>query len=508
MIRTVEHQKAETSHLSSVAEGSHGLTWAVSEGDVYMYSVVASHLRIGGRTLQNETFNIRVTIDALPSISENISDAIYWGFNLTHYYYHPRPNVTITFDNGTDCQYLERLFILLPKGNWSFYTAIFDDNEDFGIIFDGADFWGAELEWLSDAIYWGFTLTREYSRAFTQIDMVVESGMTSFQVGRTDGVLHSLYSQIDRLSYSDGSFDERQEYSMHQTSCTNPCMLDRLDNDADDINNHQEALIGTDPNNNDTDSDFMPDGWEYHYQLDPLADDSLDDPDQDGLSNLGEYLNNADPRDSDTDSDSIPDGQEVHTYGTSPNDKDTEDDLMPDGWEVVYGLNPLANDSYDDFDSDGLHNLMEHELGTSPISNDTDADLASDGWEFLYGFDPLAAFDGSEDADGEGLVNYEEERYGTDPWSEDTDQDGFSDFWEIQNNFDPLESYVSLSQHVVANTGLIIVGIMGITVSFAGHRYILFAQVRAHKRRLREEEEEIRRTFEELVNWEEDWNSE
>ena len=55
-----------------------------------------------------------------------------------------------------------------------------------------------------------------------------------------------------------------------------------------------------DPNNADTDSDGMPDGWEVTNGLDPLVDDSAGDPDVDGLINLDEYTNGTDPNNADT----------------------------------------------------------------------------------------------------------------------------------------------------------------------------------------------------------------
>jgi hypothetical protein len=489
MIRAIENEKDEISHLSANTDGNHGLSWGVSEGDMFSYHV--NRYVIEDSTSDTASFKVLITIDDLPEIPETITVSSPVDIDSTITFDIPRPNVTIAFDNGTDCHDLELPFIVLPIGNWSLYTELVDEE------------WGtSSLEWLSDTTYWGFDHTVGWFFGW-----VTNNTVYSFQFRRADGVLHSSDTRV-RVS-TRGKFTMRKEYTMHHIPCNTPCLLDRIDRDADNLSNHQESLIGTDPFDNDTDSDLMPDGWEYYCQLNPLVDDSLGDPDHDDLSNLGEYLHDADPHDSDTDSDSIPDGLEVHTYGTLPNNEDTENDLMPDGWEVLYGLNPLVNDSYDDLDSDGLHNLLEHELGTSPIDTDTDSDLASDAWEVLHNFDPLDATDGSEDADGDGLANCEEEHFGTDPYESDTDQDGFSDLWETLNDFNPVDPNVPFIQHVVANTGFIIAGVVGITVTFAaGYRYLLSTEVRAHKRRLREEEEEIRRTFEELVNRGESKNSE
>ena len=61
-----------------------------------------------------------------------------------------------------------------------------------------------------------------------------------------------------------------------------------LDTDGDGIGNNADP---------DDDGDGMPDSWEQQYTLDPLVDDSAQDPDGDGHSNLQEYLGGSNPRD-------------------------------------------------------------------------------------------------------------------------------------------------------------------------------------------------------------------
>jgi hypothetical protein len=50
-----------------------------------------------------------------------------------------------------------------------------------------------------------------------------------------------------------------------------------------------------DCNDDDDDNDGMPDSWEEQYGLDPLVDDSLEDPDEDGVTNIDEYTNGWNP---------------------------------------------------------------------------------------------------------------------------------------------------------------------------------------------------------------------
>ncbi|MHA1432764.1 MAG: hypothetical protein ACTSO7_02860 [Candidatus Heimdallarchaeota archaeon] len=141
-----------------------------------------------------------------------------------------------------------------------------------------------------------------------------------------------------------------------------------FDSDGDGITDYDEENIwGTDPFDEDTDDDSMPDGFEITYGLDPLdPTDWDDDPDLDDLINFWEFI-----------------------YGTNPMAWDTEGDGMPDGWEKEHNLNPLIDDSFEDYDHDWLTSLEEYYYGTDPTKKDTDEDGADDGLEVFYGTDPL-----------------------------------------------------------------------------------------------------------------------
>lgn len=78
-----------------------------------------------------------------------------------------------------------------------------------------------------------------------------------------------------------------------------------MDSDNDGLTNSEELLLGTDPNNPDTDGDGLLDGIEVHtWNTNPLKTDT----DRDGLSDGQEINMGTDPNNPDTDGDGIPDG--------------------------------------------------------------------------------------------------------------------------------------------------------------------------------------------------------
>jgi parallel beta-helix repeat protein/YD repeat-containing protein len=93
------------------------------------------------------------------------------------------------------------------------------------------------------------------------------------------------------------------------------------DFDDDGLTDLEEFNNNTNPLSKDSDGDGMPDGWEVSKGLNPLVDDSSEDPDGDGLTNIGEYMNGTNPRDADTDRDGLTDGQEL-ALGRNPSVKD------------------------------------------------------------------------------------------------------------------------------------------------------------------------------------------
>lgn len=157
----------------------------------------------------------------------------------------------------------------------------------------------------------------------------------------------------------------------------------------------------------DSDLDGIPDSYELANTtppsataLDPNGDVLLDN---DGLTNLQEYLIGTDPNNPDTDADGLLDGVETRTSvwvsatntGTNPLVFDTDGDTIRDGYETNTGIfvsstNTGTNPNDPDTDKDSLVDNVETatgvfvsktNTGTNPNNADTDNDGAGDWYE-------------------------------------------------------------------------------------------------------------------------------
>ncbi|WP_350292235.1 gliding motility-associated C-terminal domain-containing protein [uncultured Croceitalea sp.] len=257
----------------------------------------------------------------------------------------------------------------------------------------------------------------------------------------------------DGLTYDEETtgIDDPSTPANPSGNITDPMLADT---DGDGISDGQEALDGTNPNNDCDSIGGTPQG--------------TSDCDNDGLTNDEETTGVDDP--------STPANPNGNT--TDPNLTDTDGDGISDGQEALDGTDP--NDSCDsvggmplgtsDCDGDGLTNNEEitgvddpstpanpNGISTNPNIADTDGDGISDGQEALDGTDPNNSCDsvggtplGTADCDGDGLTN-DEETTGvddpstpanpngntTDPNVVDTDGDGISDGQEALDGTDP-----------------------------------------------------------------------
>ena len=129
----------------------------------------------------------------------------------------------------------------------------------------------------------------------------------------------------------------------------------------------------------DTDADGIPDVWERRHRLNPLLDDTSGDFDIDGLTNMEEFLLGTHPNNRDTDHDGLNDAIETETWlwrgpsntGTSPLLPDSDGDGLNDALE----------------DNSGIY-VDQTAPGTSPLNADSDSDGFSDGSEWRRLSDP------------------------------------------------------------------------------------------------------------------------
>lgn len=290
--------------------------------------------------------------------------------------------------------------------------------------------------------------------------------------------IDSKYNPLDIDTDNDGLSDS-DEVNIYFTK------PDSSDSDGDGSSDYEEVIEKrTDPNNPDTDNDFLLDGADGNHPLNP-----------------------------DFDGDGIPDGIEVHHLGTNPEERDSDGDGLDDGYEawvfafaydsdanletntllktgvnldqtfnsnakairwpapvkfnhnnldrVVVNLvdvldpnkikgrlyiqrysNPATNDS----DGDGLFDATEFEIErvygveyTKSLTNDSFKPLETNSVNFKVS-DPWNKFTNTNassdrDSDGDGISDLYETKYTkTDPYNTDTDGDGIIDSLENEDS--------------------------------------------------------------------------
>jgi hypothetical protein len=207
-----------------------------------------------------------------------------------------------------------------------------------------------------------------------------------------------------------------------------------FDIDNDTLMNSLEApdRWDTNPVDDDTDGDKLPDGWEVYYSEIAL---SLGLVDNNTLSAVG-ARGPMDPKMLDSDVDGIDDGQEDFD-GDGLNRTHLMNRYCP-GWNNPQNsechIDPTTEGGqrfYDDLEN--FTNYEEFENGTNPVDPDTDGDQWFDGsevyhqdqdgdgmwagWEYYFGFDPFDPADANIDSDGDGYLNKCENKWNTNPKS-------------------------------------------------------------------------------------------
>ncbi|HEY1100723.1 MAG TPA: hypothetical protein VGF99_17410 [Myxococcota bacterium] len=120
-----------------------------------------------------------------------------------------------------------------------------------------------------------------------------------------------------------------------------------IDSDADGLPDEIELLIGSDPQQQDTDGDGFSDLLESRLTTSGL--DPLDPTDADCAADVDRL---------DQDGDGLRDCEE-RFFGTIVSLYDTDNDGFGDGVELMFGLNPAIDDTVFDTDFDGVRNSNE-----------------------------------------------------------------------------------------------------------------------------------------------------
>jgi autotransporter-associated beta strand protein len=160
----------------------------------------------------------------------------------------------------------------------------------------------------------------------------------------------------------------------------------------------------------DQDLDGIPDSYELANSTPPSTTgfNPGDDLDADGSSNLNEYLVGTNPNNFDTDADGIRDGYETNTgiwvsatnTGTNPLVLDSDGDTFRDSYEINTGIwvsttNTGTNPNNPDSDFDSIRDNVETNTGifvsktntgTDPNDSDTDNDGTGDWYEVTASF--------------------------------------------------------------------------------------------------------------------------
>src|SRR6056297_2764859 len=123
---------------------------------------------------------------------------------------------------------------------------------------------------------------------------------------------------VIQLIVNDGFEDSDPDTASITVEAAPPAPV--TDTDGDGLSDAEEATLGTDPADPDSDDDGLDDGTEVN-------------------------TTGTDPLDADTDGDGLGDGEEVNTTGTDPNNVDTDGDGVDDKTEVDSGTDP--NDGSD-----------------------------------------------------------------------------------------------------------------------------------------------------------------
>ncbi len=275
---------------------------------------------------------------------------------------------------------------------------------------DGDDLWDGRNQLYNGTYHWGEMdgrlgfLNYRYGPTDPLNPDTDGDGLWDGKNMMVDNVFH--YGETDPIN--SWGFTDPTDPDMDGDGLTDyeELILYRYDDSKVNWDHHIGLEDHTSPYHKDTDEGGMPDRMEIELALNPINgddDDALMDPDGDGLTNAEEAILGTDPEKNDTDGDTLLDGEEVRRYSTDPLDGDSDRDQLPDNEEImIYRTDPNDPDS----DGDGLSDHSEvtytHENSTvdwdgdgiidhhtDPNNPDTDLDSLDDRRESYIGTNPL-----------------------------------------------------------------------------------------------------------------------
>ena len=219
-------------------------------------------------------------------------------------------------------------------------------------IFDYVDSVSGTLLGYEDVASLSYSISSAYEEDSITGTIDVEQEWSSEDIG--------FFFGPTKIVFTATTFDNQEVNSTYLFFSWTYSNADKLgidilsDSDSDFLPNYLECEIGTDPDNEDSDEDGIPDGLEFYITMtDPLNSDTdedsvLDgdeDDDNDGLSFVEEIDESTLYYSDDTDEDGLIDGDEVNIYHTNPLDPDSDGDEISDFEEVMLGRNPNASDA-------------------------------------------------------------------------------------------------------------------------------------------------------------------
>jgi hypothetical protein len=192
----------------------------------------------------------------------------------------------------------------------------------------------------------------------------------------------------------------------------------------------------------DTDTDLLPDGWEYTYTLLPISATGIDGAqgNPDGDMNYDTAPNGGPPRTAGLPINPYTNLEEYNRYlaklvSPNPISDDSDADGMPDGWEEDMGLDSMNDagafgaggnpDGDHTYGADGgcngdFNNAAEFTASatsirgatTHPTNPDVDGDRMPDNWEMTFAYDAWYSDtdgngtpDGAENPDGDWMAD-------------------------------------------------------------------------------------------------------